>query len=204
MNTFEKMRNPGKRRLVEECECICVFALRRMYGKKALLSTIREGKPLLLPVSDGKLEVSFTYESHRVPNGTYSSLEAGTARLWLICPGCRRPAAKLFFYRLGPGPSAPSRLLCRQCHGLTYQSGNCGKNRWYRESARPLKKLLRRRDHVEKWHETARKRRFLAIIDGKLDEFRSSVIRNKTPGKRRSSARITGGRRTYKDLRFLL
>jgi hypothetical protein len=31
-----------------------------------------------------------------------------------------------------------SHLLCRTCHGLVYQSQNCGDNRWYRETARPL------------------------------------------------------------------
>jgi hypothetical protein len=204
VNTFENMRNPGKRRLVEECEIISVFALRRIYGKRALLGTIRGAKPLLVPVSGGKLEVPLTYETHRLPNGDYGSLEAGTARLWLSCQGCMHPVAKLFFYRVGPGTSALSRLLCRRCHGLTYQSANCGRNRWYGELVRPLKKLMRRRDHVEKWRETRRKRRFLAIIDGKITELRSSVIRHEPAGQTRPSEKITGGRRPYRDTSLFL
>ena len=119
-----------------------------------------KSKPLLLPVSGGQFEVWLTYETHRLPGGSYASLEGGTARLWLICPECRRPAAKLFFYRVGPYPSALSRLLCRGCHNLTYRSVNCGKNAWYKQFAKPLKKLSRRRSHVERWRETPRKRRF--------------------------------------------
>ena len=86
MDPFETSHFPGKRRLAEECECISVFALRRYFGKKALLRTIQDSKPLLVPVSGGQFEVSFTYETHRLPGGNYASLEGGTARLWLICP----------------------------------------------------------------------------------------------------------------------
>lgn len=93
MDPSEKSHFPGKRRLVEECECVSVFAVRREFGKKALLRTIRESKPLVLPVSGGQFELWFTYEAHRMPNGNYACLENGTARLRLICPGCQCPVS---------------------------------------------------------------------------------------------------------------
>jgi hypothetical protein len=203
---FEQTEFPGKRRLVEECEAVSVFTVRRLFGKAALLRAIREARPLLLPVSGGQFEVCITFESHRLPGNqdTYACLERGTVRLWLSCPACRRSAAKLFFYRIKPGPSTFSRLLCRHCHSLTYQSSNCGKNRWYQQFARPLKKLMRRRERVDRWSETARKRRFLAIIDRKLADLRSSAFRHTRCSPGGPASRTAGNRRRYKNLSLVL
>ncbi len=127
----------GKRRLVEECEAIWIYAVQRAFGKKVLMAAIRQARSFRLPVPGGYFDVSPVDEPHRLPgkDGRWSSLEVGTARRWLICPECRRKVAKLYYY-LAPDSLARSDLLCRHCHGLTYQSVNCGGNRWYREVAR--------------------------------------------------------------------
>ncbi len=194
---------PGKRRLVEECEALSVYALQQFLGKKAILSSIKVAKALRLDVSGGSFDLWFTYESHRLPGkySGYASLEDGTARVWLICPGCRKPAAKLFYFRLNPGVLDLSELLCRHCHGLTYQSVNCGHNFWYKEKVRPLKRLLRARDRISNWARTARRDSFLAIIDQKIAAFRSEfdqrTLRNRIALKWRSGELR---RRPYKDL----
>jgi hypothetical protein len=206
MDAFQSDPFPGKRRLVEECELVSVFALQRFFGKKTLLSKIRAAEPFLLPVSGGNFEVWFIFENHRLPGNQviYASLEDGTSRIWLACPGCRRPVAKLFFYYVGPGTSGLSNLRCRRCHELTYLSANCGKNRWYREVARPLKRLHRRRECVERWIETPRRDRFLAIIDRKIAEFTSSASREKRARSLHPAPKISRGRRRpYKDIRLL-
>jgi hypothetical protein len=203
MDAFKSDPSPGKRRLVEECETISVVALQRSFGKKALLSKIRAAEPLLLPVSGGRFEVWLTYETHRLPGAQprYASLESGTARLWLICAGCMRPAAKLFFYYVGPGTSGLSNLRCQRCQGLIYLSANSGKNKWFRELVRPLKRLKRRRECVEKWTGTARRDRLLAQIDEEIDAFRlehnQKRIRNRVDLKRRSGLHE---RRPYRDM----
>jgi hypothetical protein len=196
---------PGKRRLAEECESVSVYALRRFLGKKAILSSIRAAKPLRLDVSGGFFEVWFTFDAHHMPgkNARYASLEDGTVRLWLVCPGCRRPVAKLFYFCVNPGFHGLSELLCRKCHGLTYQSVNCGGNAWYKEQIRPLKRLLRERERISNWAETARKERLLAQIEEKIVAFRSECDQRRSPNcvslKRRSQELR---RRPYRDLSF--
>jgi len=194
---------PGKRRLVEECEAISVYALRRFLGKKAILASIRAAKPLRLDISGGSFDLWFTYEAHRLP-GTrtgYASLEDGTVRVWLICPGCRKPAAKLFYFCVNPGFHGLSELLCRKCHGLTYQSVNCGGNAWYKAQIRPLKRLLRDRDRISNWAGTARRDRLLAQIEQKIAAFRSKsdqTMSGNHIGLKRRSQELR--RRPYRDM----
>jgi hypothetical protein len=196
-------RFPGKRRLVEECEVVSVYAIRRFLGKKAILSSIKAAKPLRFDVSGGSFDLWFTYEAHRLPRkcSGYASLESGTVRLWLICPGCKKPAAKLFYFCLNRAALSVSELLCRHCHGLTYQSVNCGHNSWYKEQVRPLKRLLRARERISNWAGTVRKGRLLAQIDPKIAAFRSEfdqrALQNRIRLRRRSEELR---RRPYKDL----
>jgi hypothetical protein len=136
---------PGKHRLVEECETVSIGAVQRVSGKKALIAAIGRAEPLSLPVHGGCFDLWFVDQPHRLPGirGRLPSLESGSRRLWLVCPGCRKKAAKLYFFYFAPDSLALSDLLCRDCHGLVYLSQNCGGNRWYKETARPLKRLLR-------------------------------------------------------------
>ena len=57
---------PGKRRLVEECHIIWVYALQRAVGKKALITAVREARPFRVPVPGGHYDVWLVYESHRL------------------------------------------------------------------------------------------------------------------------------------------
>jgi hypothetical protein len=196
---------PGKRRLVEECEAVSVYALRRFLGKRAILSSIRAAKPLRLDVAGGFFDVWFTYEAHQMPgkNARYASLEDGTVRVWLVCPGCRKPAAKLFYFCISPGFPGLSELLCRHCHALRYQSTNCGGNIWYRQTVRPLKRLLHSKERILRRNASARRDRLLAQIEQKIAVFRSECDQRRSPNcvslKRRSQELR---RRPYRDLSF--
>jgi hypothetical protein len=135
----------GKHRLVEECETVSIDAVQRLLGKKTLIAAIHRAEPLALPVFGGSFDVWFQDQPHQLP-GTgdrFASLGGESRRLWFQCPGCRKKVAKLYFFYFAPDSLALSDLLCRGCHGLVYLSQNCGGNRWYRETARPLKRLLR-------------------------------------------------------------
>jgi hypothetical protein len=202
-NALAATRFPGKRRLVEECEIVSICALRRFLGKKVILSSIRAAKSLRLDVSGGSFDLWFTYEAHWLPGkySGYASLEDGTVRFWLVCPSCRKPVAKLFYFYLNPGFLDLSELLCRHCHQLTYQSANCGKNTWYKEKVRPLKRLLRARERISNWAGTARRDRLLRQIELKIVAFRSEYnqkrSRNHIGLNRRSGPH---GRRPYRDM----
>jgi len=170
-------RPPGKRRLVEECDAISVYAVQRAFGKKVLIAAIRQARPFRLPAPGGYFDIWLVDEPHRLPGRRerWSSLEEGTARLWLLCSGCRRKVAKLFYYRLAPGSWARSDLLCRHCHGLTYQSANCGGNRWYREVARPMKRLLREKHKLLARRPGPRLAARLAQIENEMRTLRQKV-----------------------------
>ncbi len=197
---------PGRRRLVEECETIWVYVLQRCFGKPALIAAIRKARPFRVPISGGHFDVWLVDEPHRLPGRTerWSSLEDGTARLWLICPNCRRKVAKLHYFELAPGTSAYSDLWCRQCHGLVYQATNCGSNRWYREAARPIKRLLREKDRLLRRQWTARIAARLAQIDTTVHTLRLKV-RRKTQRHRQKRSRGSGlgQRRPYRNLALL-
>lgn len=134
--------------------------------------------------------------------GQNRSLEGGTARLWFICPRCRRKVAKLYYYHLAPGSAARSDLLCRRCHGLTYQSVNCGGNRWYREVARPMKRLLREKRRLLGRQHKPRAAARLAQVESEI-----RILREKVKPQRRRGTQNYGlavrERRPYRDLAWL-
>jgi hypothetical protein len=196
----------GKRRLVEECEAVWVYAVQRAFGKKALIATICQARPFQLPVPGGYFDVWLVSEPHRLPGGRelWSSLREKTARLWLVCPRCRRKVAKLYYYDLAPGSSSRSDLLCRRCHGLTYQSVNCGGNRWYREVAASMKRLLREKDRLL----TRRQLRGVAVrlveIENEIRILEQKVKPETHRGTRNSLNRpAVRQRRAYRDLALL-
>jgi len=169
-------RPPGKRRLVEECEAIWIYAVQRAFGKKALIAAIRQNRPFRLPVHGGYFDILLVDETHQLPGKCerWSSLEAGTARLWFVCAGCGRKVAKLWYY-FAPGSCTRSDLLCRQCHCLTYLSTNCGGNRWYREIARPMKRVLREKQKLMARKQSPRVAARLALIDNLMCKLREKV-----------------------------
>ena len=184
-----------KKRLVEECETISVHSLQRILGKNALIAAIRESRPLTISLSEGPAEVWLTYDLHRLPGKRehWSSLEDKSARLWLLCPACWRKVVNLHYYT-HPGSTWRSPLLCRGCHGLAYLSVNAGGNRWYREVARPLRRLVR-----EKWKLLAHRNPDMArllVLEKRLRALREQV-RPKGP------SAATGRKRGYRDLRLV-
>lgn len=201
------LASPGKRRLVEECETIRVGAVQRAFGKKALLEAIRGAEPLRLPVLGGHFDVWFIDALHRLPgqSGRWSSWEEGNTRLWLVCTRCRQPVARLYYYSL-PGSSGLSELWCRRCHGLTYQSVNCGKNRWYREVARPMKRLLKEKARLLARKPTARIQARLTELELLMQILRERAKPKTSPPRRprRPYRRpAVSQRRPYRDLSLI-
>jgi hypothetical protein len=94
-----------------------------------------------------------------------------------------------------------SELLCRNCHGLVYQSQNCGGNRWYRETARPLKRLLKEKSVLLASCPGPRVEARLIEIDAEIRMLRHSVVR-KTPRLNREFryAPARRRRRKYRNL----
>ena len=195
----------GKRRLVEECHIIYVYALQRAVGKKALIAAVREARPFRVPVPGGHYDVWLVNELHRFPGKRerWSSLEDGTARLWLWCPDCHRKIAKLYYFFL-PGSLHRSDLLCRHCHHLTYQSVNCGGSRWWQEVVPPMKRLLREKERLlcKRYSPLVRAR--LIQLDGQRRILQEQV-KPKTQDRRRRLSYLPESRqrRPHRDLSLL-
>ncbi len=194
---------PSKRRLVEECEAVSIWVVQRAFGKKALMAAIREARPFRLPVPGGYFDVWFTDEPHRLPGRIerWSSLEDGNARLWLICPRCRRKRATLFHFVL-EGSSRLSDLWCRECHRLSYLSTNSGGNKWYVEVGQPVRKLLRQRDGLAGQKKAPKVQARLARIDAQL-QLLLKRLKPKTASAHRRILHGLGGKRRYKDVTLL-
>ena len=174
--------HPGKRRLVEECEAVAVNVVQRVFGREALIAAMRQAEPFPLPVLGGSFDVWFVDQPHQLPGAgdRFASLGGESRRLWFLCPGCRKRVAKLYFFYLAPDSLALSDLLCRDCHGLVYQSQNCGGNRWYRETARPLKRLLQEKRTLLARRLSLRIESRLIQIDAAIRKLRQQVMR-RTP-----------------------
>jgi hypothetical protein len=201
-----QIRYRGPHRLVEECEAVSIRDVRRAFGKKALIITIRQARSLRLPVLGGYFDVWPVDEPHRLPGRPerWSSLEDGNCRLWLVCTGCRRKVRKLYYHYFAPDSMARSDLRCRRCHALVYQSQNCGGNRWYREVVRPLKQLLKEKSkHLAKPY-THRIASRLVQIDDAIRTLRLK-LRPKTQCHRGdlSSRTRSRKRRPYRNLALL-
>ena len=189
----------GKRRLVEECEKISIYAVQRAFGKKALLEAIRQARPFRLPVLGGYFDIDLTYEAHRLPGRLerYASLEDGTARLWLVCPSCWGKIAKLYYFYFFPSLERSS-LLCRRCHRLTYLCSNCGGNRWYKEIARPIKKLLTEKERFLARRPRPSVQARLAQLDEQAQRLKHR-LKPKSQRQRKRSRAVTSKRRPYRD-----
>jgi hypothetical protein len=190
-----------KRRLVEECEVVSVSAVQRACGKRPLIAAIRQARPFQIQIPGGYFDLWLVDEPHRLP-GSYerwSSREAGNARLWMICPGpgCHRNVRKLYYFYLDPSTLLRSDLLCRECHGLVYQSTNCGSNRWYQRIARPMKRLLSEKGRLLEKSQSSRIVARLARIETEMQALRRML--NRRPRSERGSSL----RRPYRDLSLL-
>ena len=194
------------KRLAEECFIVCIGAVQRRFGKGVLLQAIRQCEPIRIPVSyNTPFEVWLTYDTHPLvgKREKWSSLEGGTARIWFSCPGCRHRVAKLYYY-VFPGSTLASDLLCRRCNNLTYQSVNCGGNRWWREVVQPMKRLLREKEQLLGKRYTPRVRARLIQLDGQIRILHEQVKPKTKHRRRRLSYRPESRqRRPYRDLSLL-
>jgi hypothetical protein len=137
-------RNP--KRLVEECFRVSIGEVREQFDRPELIQAILDCAPIRIPLSLGRsAEVWLTCDTHPLvgKQGRWSCLEDGTARLWFICPGCRRHRLARLYYFTDPAGKWASQLLCRRCHNLAYLSVNCAGNAFYRHVVRPLRRLRR-------------------------------------------------------------
>jgi hypothetical protein len=133
-------------------------------------------------------------------------LEDGTARILFVCPGCRRPVAKLFYYTL-PASTLVSELLCRWCHNLSYVSVNCAGNKFYKHVLRPCRQLERIREHLRVRSLPRAKRENLERQEQALEAYLRDAIRKFGRKARHSIAQnggphrfSAGGKRAYKSL----
>jgi hypothetical protein len=190
----------GKRPLVEECEVVTIGAIRRHFGKKVLIDLIRRGAPIELPLPGGPAQVFLTWDSHHMPGpiAGKSMLENRTARLWMLCPGCRHKVAKLFYMLWDASRGTRSELLCRLCNGLTYQSMNSGGTKWYSAIARPMKCLLKQRVKFMAMAPTPRRTRELQAIDVGLERIRG--VNGPGNGRRNRKHRSSSDHRPYRDV----
>jgi hypothetical protein len=201
----KEIRRFGKHRLVEECEEVAISGVQKAFGKEALTTAIRQARPVRMPVLGGIFELWLIDQPQRLPGKLMrqSPLDISNCRIWLQCACCRRVVGKLFFYYLAPDSLALSDLLCRACHGLVYQSQNCGDNRWYRDTARPLKRLLSEKRKLQARQLTPRNAARLSAINTEVCNLTQTLQpkakrRSKVP--RRPASRQ---RRAYRDLSLL-
>ena len=134
--------------LVEECISISLADLRQLFGRKELLKAAEDARPVHVRIQSHAFSIYLLAEPHKLPGRQRGVSDREVTRLWICCMGCRRKVRTLYTYPRFPGDSGLYELLCRNCHGLVYQSQNCGGNRWWKTVARPLKRLLRRRERL--------------------------------------------------------
>jgi hypothetical protein len=191
---------PGRRILAEECEVVTISAIRQSFGKKMLIALIRRCAPLELPLPGGPELVFLTWDAHRLPGPIKrkSMLEDHTARLWLLCPSCKRKVRKLFYLFFDASRGSRSDVLCRLCHGFSYQSSNCGSSTWYRTVARPMKSLLKKKTKLLAMAPTPQRTRKLQAIDAELERFRTQ---SRSRCRRRFRKHCSSSdRRPYRDV----
>ncbi len=167
------------KRLAEECFAVCIGALQRRFGKRALLQAIRQCEPIRISVPyNPPVQVWLTYDTHPLPGKgrKWSSLEGGTARIWFVCPGCRKKVAKLFYYVFS-GSTLASDLLCRCCHRLTYLSVNCAGNQFYERVLKPYRRLQSIKERLQAWSMHRSERMELEVRKIALENYLPETIR---------------------------
>ena len=198
---------PGiPRPLVEECISISLADLRRLYGRKELFKAAEDARPVSFQIQRNAFSVYLLAEPHRLPRQNRGVSDREVTRLWLVCMGCRRKVRKLYTYHKFPGSSVLLMAQCRSCHGLTYMSQNCGGNRWWREIARPLKRLVRRRERLIARNPSAKIVAQMNLLDQSINLLRQRA-RPKTRSKHRNADVDPGHalrvKRPYREISLL-
>jgi hypothetical protein len=204
---------PGKRHknepsysphaLVEEAHGISVAELKRKFGRKELLKAIRDARSVRCQIAGIQFSVYLIHEAHRLPGRRtrWSDIETGNVRLWLICMGCRRRVQNLYLNPRSMLSDSPP-IGCRTCFGLRYLSQNSWNRKWWRETAKPLKRLIRkrqlllRRKHTQNNAEQLELEKMIWII-----QKRSKSRSVRGPTKSMDSSQI---KRSYRNLNLIL
>lgn len=194
------------RPLVEECICISLADIRQLFGRLELLRAAQNARPVKFQIQGNPFSVYLLAEPHRVPNWNRQASDKEVMRLWLVCFSCRRKVRKLFTYPKFPGSSTLIMPSCRHCLGLTYQSQNCSSNKWWKEIAVPLKRLIRRRERLLASKPNAKVKAQVDLLDQSI-----ALLRQRATPKKRTKSRNTDFysdpayrvRRRYRDISLL-
>lgn len=132
----------SRRSLVEEVDSVDLQYLRQVHGRRIMLRAADEGRAICVSLDGKSFDVHLTYDIHRLPDRQvqWADPENGNLRLWFVCSSCFHRARKLYLSTSAEHPA----LACRKCSGLIYMSQICGRNRWWKLCAKPIRKLLRR------------------------------------------------------------
>ncbi len=192
------------RPLVEEAIQITLADLRQLCGRKELLKAAEDARAVNFQILGNDFSIHLLAEPHRVPNRRWGVSDREVTRLWLVCAGCRRKKRKLFTYPKFPGSSILLMAFCRQCHTLTYQSQNCGGNKWWREIALPLKRLFKRRERLLARKQSAKTQAELDFLDQSIFLLRHHAgAKNRTPKRTAGTGPVSRLKRTYRDLSLI-
>jgi hypothetical protein len=183
---------------VEEAIEISLGDLRRLFGRKELLRAAEDARAVSFQIQRNAFSVHLLAEPHRLPRRNRRVSDREVTRLWLVCMGCRRKVQKLFTYPKFPGSGVLLIPFCRQCHDLTCQSQTCGGNKWWREIARPLKRLLRKRQRLLARKQSEKVHAQLEQVDQLIWIMRQRAKPKSSPRKRLPQS--AGAKRPYRDL----
>lgn len=132
--------------LVEKCSLIAINVL-----QKTIKKIINRDYP------DSSDQETYEYMKRELEKFSvndqkfkYMSLKnhLGGHRWFFLCPKCENRANKLFLPPEGSG--LENMYLCKNCHGLTNQSTAMGRNKLYKTVLRPLKRLKKLAETLEK------------------------------------------------------
>jgi hypothetical protein len=194
------------RPLVEECLAIRLADLRRAFGRKELLKAAEDARPLRLVIQGNCFSVYLLAQTFWPPRHNRVLSDRQLKRLWLVCPACRRRVRTLYAHPKLPEPNVFLAAQCRTCRGLVYQSQNCGKNRWWREIARPLKRLLRRRRQLLARKPSPKIAAQIDLISQSISLLRLRAAPKTRAGSRKTKTRAGPAariRRPYRDVSLI-
>jgi hypothetical protein len=191
--------NPTRRRLIEECTSISMADIRIIYKRIDLLRLADAYKPVAFRL--GRQRFSLHLISESIPRPRYMHQTGDeTIRIWLTCPNCFRRVQKVYTFRIDLGSPILADPKCSRCHGLVYLSKNSSGNRWWKNFAMPLKRLLRRRQRLLLRHSP----RSMAQLE-KVEQF-IWMLRERAAVRRRAYQGIAPNarrKRLYRDLTLI-
>ncbi len=184
-----------RRYLVEEAASVSIKDLQRNKGRQKILQAADNGSTIPISLNEKTFTLNVTYDTHRLPGRQerWSSISDGNVRLWLVCPSCRRRFEKLYIAPSGLSDDEHC-LKCRKCARLVYMSQHCGRRKWWRLSAKPIRRLLRKRDALLRRNLSPNMAQELDHIDRMIWLYRQRAA---PKGARRSSKGI---KRQYRDV----